>query len=91
MQLQADDGTPLKAKEGVVIDESGRPLGKAAQFKTIRVGQLSWPAVVIGLAGFALLVPILITAGFALAAIVGIILTVIVINRKLSQLFRSNR
>jgi len=96
MALRADDGTPLTIKEGVVLDDNGRPLTREplqAQFTsagprafTFVSKGFSLPLVV----GLVIFVPILITAGVAIAAIGGVILTLALVNRGLGRLFRSS-
>jgi hypothetical protein len=93
--LKADDGTLLKAKEGVVLNDQGRPLtespfqfNKPSGFKIISTGNLSLPMIVLGLVGLGIFIPLLITAGVALAAIVGVLFTLTVVNQKLGRLFR---
>lgn len=65
--LQTDDGIPLTAKEGVIVDEEGRPLTPAPEneqrssgFKVISFGQLPWPVAGIAIIGIAIFIPILI-------------------------------
>src|SRR5271156_4330766 len=105
MALRADDGTPLTPKEGVVLDDSGRPLtreplhshftsftssgtssGGTRGFNIVSKG-FSLPLVI----GLVIFVPLLITAGFAIAAIGGILFTLAFVNQRLGRLFRSNR
>jgi hypothetical protein len=96
MALRADDGTPLTTKEGVVLDNSGRPLTRGplqSQFTsagrsfTLVSKGLSLPLVV----GLVVFVPLLIAAGFAVVTIGGILLTLAFVNQRLGRLFRSNR
>jgi len=97
MALRADDGTPLTPKEGVVLDNSGRPLTReplqshftssGTRGFTIVSKGLSLPLVV----GLVIFVPLLITAGFAIAAIGGVLFTLAFVNQRLGRLFRSNR
>jgi hypothetical protein len=92
--LHADDGTPLKPKEGVVLDTQGRPLTReplkswrSRSFGVVSTGRLSLPVII----GLAIFIPILVTAGFAIAAIAGILFALFLANQKLGRLFRSGR
>jgi hypothetical protein len=63
--LLTDDGIPLTPKEGVIVDEEGRPLTpeherKNSGFKVISFGNLPWPIAAVALVGLAIFIPILI-------------------------------
>jgi hypothetical protein len=76
--LKTDDGIPLTPKEGVIVDEEGRPLTPAPEserqssgFKVISFGQLPWPIAGIAMIGLAIFIPILILGAlFFLALLV---------------------
>lgn len=100
MALRADDGTPLKVKEGVVLDNEGRPLTREPlQEQFTSAGSRAFTFTSQGFRGFSLplvvgliiFVPLLITAGFAIAAIGGILFMLALVNQRLGRLFRSNR
>jgi hypothetical protein len=63
--LQTDDGIPLTPKEGVIVDEEGRPLTldsshKKSNFKIISFGHLPWPIAAIAIIGLTIFVPLII-------------------------------
>ena len=81
MSVRAEDGTELKAKEGIVLDRDGHPL--AGPRGTVRTytfsGQL--PAII----GAAIVLPLALAAG---AALFGVILAVLGVFLLLSAFFR---
>lgn len=74
MTLKADDGTELKAKEGVVVDSEGHPLTGATQTPHARSFSFSLPLPAI--LGAAIVLPIAFAAGLAFFAVLLLIVTV---------------
>lgn len=85
MSLKADDGTPLEAKEGIVIDGEGRPI--ASPRPTVKSFSFSLPLPAI--IGAAIAIPFAVAAGLAFFSVIAVILLAFLILSWISRIFRS--
>lgn len=87
-KLKTADGTELEVKEGVLLDQHGNPVdpepsasSRSSQVLIFRNSWLLWCAILIA-------VPVLFTAGVAVAAFTLTIVLFVTLLRFLSRMFR---
>ena len=91
MALTADDGTVLKPKEGIVLDQQGHPLTSAPWGTThgshTRGRSFFFSLPIPAVVGAIVFVPLALAMGAALITVIGILLAVFFVLSTVARLF----
>jgi hypothetical protein len=89
MTLRADDGTPLEAKEGIVLDQQGQPLTAEARPQFGKVRSYSFSLPVPALIGAAIFIPVALAIGATFFVGLILLLTVLMIVGAVSRFLKN--